>query len=310
MIDSGANTTTIMTANIANGDGRSTTKVRVSRPVRTARSKTLARIERQLIDDNMVMRQSAGAVMRNDRVNEIIYFTPTAQCGFKLTVLPCMDDYRIASDVDPRRVVSLACMTEFADLPIIDDVYGNRVITGGPVDDRPPHRVSSSETGIPTYLEAYVSKLPLMCINVGRLVYTTRAFGFRNRPDWNVGLRALDFYLRYDTGHTQKRPQSYGIDSGSRTSNVEFSTLLHRLRSSGYLEYVLGLGKYLEYDVEVVLARNRRQAYVYKYVEGQVTHGVLTAFYDASRWYVCVSATSRVRNKTNMIDMPSKRRRR
>jgi len=88
--------------------------------------------------------------------------------------------------------------------------------------------------------------------------------------------------------------------------NLDFSTLLHRLRSSGYLEYIVELGRcwrVLEYDVEVVLGYNKRKVYVYKYIGSLVVEGVLTANYNETQWYVYISKHSRVLTKTDIVDL-------
>jgi len=283
------NDNTILTTNISNGNG-SISVVRVSRPLRTARSKTVDKINRQLIDNNLIMRQSDKTRICNDRVNKLIYFTPKPQCGFNLKVMTCTDGYQLDWDVDPRRIVSLACMPECADLPININ-FREYPHTGSGVSNRNEN----------SNMEVYISKLPLMCLNVSRLVYTTRAFGYKKNPDWNIGLKALDFYLKYDTSYSNHQlPTSSGINL---SMNLDFSNLLHRLRSSGYLEYIIKLGRCLAYDVEVILGDNKRKVYVYKYVGGSVAEGVLTAYYNEAQWYVYVSAHSRVRNETDIVDL-------
>jgi len=205
-----------------------------------------------------------------------------------------MDGYKLDWDVDPRRIVSLACMTECADLPI--DINFREYTHGcsgvGDCDGNENENF---------HMEVYISKLPLMCLNVSRLVYTTRAFGYKKNPNWNIGLKALDFYLKYDTSYSNHQlPTSSGIEL---STNLGFSNLLHRLRSSGYLEYIIKLGRCLAYDVEVILGDNKRKVYVYKYVDGLFAEGVLTAYYNETQWYVYVSAHSRVRNETDIVDL-------
>lgn len=70
-----------------------------------------------------------------------------------------------------------------------------------------------------------------------------------------------------------------------------------------HLEYIIELGRCLEYNVEVVLSSNKEQVYVYKYAGSVVAQGVLTAYYHETQWYVYTSAHSRVRNKTDIVDL-------
>ncbi|MGI4816409.1 MAG: hypothetical protein ACRYE7_00215 [Janthinobacterium lividum] len=216
-----------------------------------------------------------------------------------MKVMTCMDGYKLDWDVDPRRMVSLACMPECADLPI-DIGFGIYHANSGGSRVGDIHR-NNRDSDFQTCMEAYVSKLSLMCLNVNRLVYTTRAFSFRKIPDWNVGLKALDFYLRHDTSFTNHQLATNSVIG--HTTNLDFSTLLHRLRSSGYLEYIVELGRCLEYDVEVVLGHDKQKVYVYKYVGTSVVEGVLTAYYNETQWYVYISKHSRVRTKTDIVDL-------
>lgn len=296
------NANTILTTNISNGNG-SISVVRVSQPLRTARSKTLDKINRQLIDNNLIMKQSEKTRICNERVNKLIYFTPKPQCGFNLKVMTCMDGYQLDWDVDPRRIVSLACMSECADLPININFRECAPHTGSGVGSGKRRCIGNDDEHF--NMEVYISKLPLMCLNASRLVYTTRAFGYKKNPNWNIGLKALDFYLKYDTSYSNHHQLTASSGIIDLSTNLDFSNLLHRLRSSGYLEYIIELGRCLAYDVEVILGGdNKRKVYVYKYVGGGLfAEGVLTAYYNEAQWYVYVSTHSRVRNETDIVDL-------
>jgi len=263
------NSSTILTTNIRNDYG-SVSIVRLSVPARSLRSKTVAKIQNHLIEKSMVMRQSEHRIRCDNAITNIVRNTPKPKCGFNLKTLRCMKDYKLDWDVDPRQTVSLACMSECSDLPVNVDLHNN-VGSKCTIGNQPKGFTI-------TYMEAYMSKLPLMCINVNRLVYTARAFDFRKNPEWNIGLRALDFYLKYETSHGNRQSTVNGISGGSSLeTNLDFSTLLHRLRSSGTLDYTLELARCLEYDVEVVFSRDRDKVYVYNNKKNRA-QGVLTAY--------------------------------
>lgn len=133
------------------------------------------------------------------------------------------------------------------------------------------------------YLQAYASKLPLMCINVGRLIYTTDAFVYRNRSV-DATTAALQFYIGTDIFAAS--PTSDGANADSRPSpppNELFSNLVHRLRQTGYEEYVFALADHLQLNVDLVKSDNL--LFRYTRVESP-TVGVLTAVRHDAEWYV------------------------
>lgn len=236
-----------------------------------AASSSIRSIERQFVNENLLMRSGSTVHELRRKLKQQCY-TPKEQCGFTMRILKC-DRLPILDYIDVRRVVSLACLDELMDESLCSDV---------------------------SFLEKYSSKIPLMCINAGRLIYTTRAFVFRNRPDWDSVTEALNFYLKIDSSYLENQYAS--VDRREREPNLEFSKLLHCLRSSGYVEYIFELARHLKYHVELVLNESQNLVYVYKYTDEQPTYGVLTAFYNETQWYFYVSYNSIVRNKPNIID--------
>lgn len=236
-----------------------------------AASKSMRSIERQFINENVVMSSSHDVRELREKLRQ--QYTPEEQCDFNMKILKC--NYIPKLDyIDTRRVVSLACLAD-----IFDDGACANV----------------------SFLEKYSGKIPLMCINSSRLVYTTRAFIFRNRPDWDNIVDPLNFYLKVDSGYLEN--QYSNANRAAREPNLEFSKLLHCLRSSGYIEYIFELARHLRYHVELVLSANKNLVYVYKYTAEQVAYGVLTALYHETQWYVYVSYNSIVRDKPSVIDL-------
>lgn len=121
-------------------------------------------------------------------------------------------------------------------------------------------------------LAAYASKLPIMAVNVGRLLATIEAFAaFATTPlgssvgsgelnpqrlpanpgyDWcavrTSADRALWFLVATDIKY------AHGPAELRYPPNERFSALLHRLRSSGYEEYFFDLGRALYATVDFV----------------------------------------------------------
>ncbi|XP_025196785.1 uncharacterized protein LOC112595701 [Melanaphis sacchari] len=201
-------------------------------------------IEQQFINENLIMRQSHSVRDVREKLKQ--QYTPKNQCGFTMKILKCDCIPNNLECVNPRKVISLACLDNILDESLCENV---------------------------SFLEKYFSKTPLMCINASRLIYTTRAFVFRNRIDWDNVIESLNFYLKVDSGYLETDRRS------DRQPNLEFSMLLHCLRSSGYIEYIFELARHLKYHVELVLSANLNLVYVYKYTEEQITYGILTAFY-------------------------------
>lgn len=135
------------------------------------------------------------------------------------------------------------------------------------------------------YLQAYASKLPLMCVNVSRLIYTTDAFVYRNRST-DATTDALQFYIGTDI--RQENPCSPPDDESSTPpSNELFSNLVHRLRRTGYEDYVFALADHLQLNVDLV----KCDSLLFRYTRSaSPTFGVLTAVRYETDWYVKTTA--------------------
>lgn len=109
----------------------------------------------------------------------------------------------------------------------------------------------------PSLVEMYASKLPVMSINVFRLTYTADAFHYcratvNDDPGTHdAAVSALDFYLKTDA--RQSKPIRSGSDVTLVTPNVVFSSLLHSLRSNGYVKYVVELAVHLRLHLNFIL---------------------------------------------------------
>lgn len=96
-------------------------------------------------------------------------------------------------------------------------------------------------------LNAYTNKLPIMVINTARLLYTVDAFKFRNNlKQTSVSVQALEFYVNTDLKYRSIR----------EPPNMQFSQMLHRLRSNGYGGYIFDLARELNLNVDVVYSKD------------------------------------------------------
>ena len=101
-------------------------------------------------------------------------------------------------------------------------------------------------------LAAYANKTPIMCINVSRFRYTLQAFEFVARFSDPIA-EALDFFVKTDI---QQLEEHQRLSTHRIPPNAQFSELLHRLRSSGYEEYVFALAERLNLNVDLVRCEN------------------------------------------------------
>lgn len=136
-----------------------------------------------------------------------------------------------------------------------------------------------------TILGAYANKLPIMSINVSRLLYTIEAFKFR---DYNQGSQtpiqqALDFYVRTDIAHRNT----------NLAPNHQFSEFLHCLRTTGYLEYIFDLARTLNLNVDLIVDNIMFVRYIRVDVSSRELHsigiGFITVLHrqnNGSKWYV------------------------
>lgn len=209
----------------------------------------LIRVKRKALADGRTFKSSArltDSTVAAARASDSI---PKSRCGYRLETLH-RQQIRITMKVDTRAAVSLACWDR----------------TAG-------------------YLQAYASKLPLMCVNVSRLIYTTDAFVYRNRST-DATTDALQFYIGTDI--RQENPCSPPDDESSTPpSNELFSNLVHRLRRTGYEDYVFALADHLQLNVDLV----KCDSLLFRYTRSaSPTFGVLTAVRYETDWYVKTTA--------------------
>lgn len=251
------------------------------------KSDQLQWIQRQTRHDGLNMRCSESRARQ--RIDDLRrrQLEPQQYCGFVMDIMR-RDHYEnpgVPDFIDFRRVVSLACLRE---------LYKSII---GPTD--------SADREV-AFIDLYQSKLPIMCVNYQRLVFTIRAFEFLHKINRNARIDAIDFLLNHDL-----KLNAGGVSGGKDLhkkatvvpANKQFSILLHRLRSSGYREYFFELALHLEYDLEFMRTTVTDRVYVYKNFQKK-SRGVLTVFHDdASRWFATISKNSLLRNETTPIDM-------
>lgn len=131
-------------------------------------------------------------------------------------------------------------------------------------------------------LHDYANKTNIMVINVSRLSWTCEAFKFLNQvSQTTVNEQALQFYFKTDYKHRDKK----------LPPNHQFSNFLHRLKSSGYLDYIFDLAREINLNVDIILSGNQFVRYQKTHVnlKGKVTStaiGYITAIQHGDRWYV------------------------
>lgn len=170
---------------------------------------------------------------------------PKQRSGFNMEIIS-MSKMRCQIEIDHRAVVSLALINQHS-----------------------------------CVLESYANKLPIMSINVVRLLYTIEAFNMRNQTSINSPTeQALEFYIRTDLKYRNKR----------LPANRQFSDFLHRLRSSGYTDYIFDLATELNFSVDLITP----PLSAVRYTKLGYPIGILTAINDATnnRWYVKTSNKS------------------
>lgn len=124
------------------------------------------------------------------------------------------------------------------------------------------------------YLTEFCNMLPIMAINVSRLVYTIDAFAI-SKPEHTYN-DALKFYIQTDVNHVSK------ITDG----NLRFSIMLHCLQSSGYEEYILELCRYLDLNANII----PQSHIVHRYKNIKYSLADVTAIYHEHYWYVQVGS--------------------
>lgn len=163
------------------------------------------------------------------------------------------------------------------------DVYKRHAFTCETrVDSKAVVSLALYDRQTPT-LRSYATKLPIMCINANRFIYTKEAFAYRGISN-DVVNATLQFYVDTDISH---------VDDKVLSANERFSKLLHTLASTGYEEYIFKLASHLDLDVDLI-----KNDLLYRYKRNHTAHnsvdGVLTALYHECKWYVNITATHRV----------------
>lgn len=135
-------------------------------------------------------------------------------------------------------------------------------------------------------LEAYANKLPIMTMNASRFLYTVEAFTYRNRniDSTTAVQQALNFYFE-----TDKKFRDVNLPP-----NQQFSDLLHRLKSSGYDDYIFELAREINLNVDLAISRQLIVRYI-KHDSPASTRsssiGFLTVIHDGDRWFVKTTKT-------------------
>lgn len=129
-------------------------------------------------------------------------------------------------------------------------------------------------------LGTYANKLPIMTMNVSRYLFTVEAFVFRN-ANTDSATDALDFYIKTDISQR----------NNDCPANQEFSKLLHRFRTCGYLEYIFELARHLNLNIDVVFNRSIVVRYFRIEQTKIVGIGFITVIRDGTKWYVKTTKT-------------------
>lgn len=166
------------------------------------------------------------------------------------------------------------------------------------------------------YLIDYANKLPLMCVNVRRFKYTIKTIQYAaDRIDLtqlycnymdttevnDVVTLALNFLVHHDLKSLNLKDPP----------NLRFSTFLHRLKLTGYIDYIFTLAKTLHFDVDFVYVNTTTSQWGDRDKNGGATVfqyklderlkirpiGVLTVVYvksknDESEWFVYIHPKS------------------
>lgn len=131
-------------------------------------------------------------------------------------------------------------------------------------------------------LEAYSNKLFIMTINVSRLIYTLEAFTLRNKTtDSEPMQQALEFYIKTDLKHIPKE----------LPPNQQISHFLHRLKLSGYSEYIFALANEIDLNIDYIFDAKIAARYIRTTETAEkpcsTAIGVLTAIHEPhNEWYV------------------------
>ncbi|AYP97957.1 GrBNV gp84-like protein-like protein [Mauternbach virus] len=188
---------------------------------------------------------------RNDLAISKLHL-PKEQCGFSYT-FETKCPLKCVIEIDSRAVASLALINK--------------------------------QSGI---LKCYANKLPIMTVNISRLLYTTEAFAVQRNADNGdvpVSQKALEFFLKTDLEQCKK---------DCLPPNEKFSNFLHRLKGTGYMDYIFSLARELNLNVDFVITSNMICRYKKLNIfNGQTSIGTgyLTVVHNENRWYVKTTTT-------------------
>jgi len=189
---------------------------------------------------------------RNDLIEPKLEL-PNEQCGFTRT-FETKCPLKCIIEIDCRAVVSLALINKQSEI-----------------------------------LKCYANKLPIMVLNISRLLYTTEAFAIQRNSDGGDGVlvsqKALEFFLKTDLEHCK---------TDDLPPNEKFSNFIHRLKSTGYIEYIFALARELNLNVDFVINSNVICRYKKLNTVNGLTStgtGYLTVVHNENRWYVKTTTT-------------------
>lgn len=178
--------------------------------------------------------------------------TPKDQCGFKMTLLP-IHSMVCRAEVDPYAVVSLALVNQRSSM-----------------------------------LDSYANKLPIMAINVLRLLYTVETFTLKNQNTNYISpeQQALEFYVQTDLKYRDSK----------LPPNEQFSEFLHRLRSCGYRDYIFELARETNANIDYIFDSKVAARYIKIANDSNKIYstsiGFITAIHEPNNeWYVKTTKT-------------------
>lgn len=217
--------------------------------------------------------------------------TPPSQIGFRL-VFENRKPYSVHLEHDPRGQVSLALVNKNSSI-----------------------------------LKLYSDKLNVFTINVARFYYTVEAFAFRNNQSdetFPITTQALTFYVETDLKYCsvdvlkqnraiknnitskmlQEDATAYDILDDIKP-NEQFSEILHKFKSNGYMEYIFDLAREIRLNVDLVFNETIIARYLLDSgTETDPAIGFLTVRNHVDQWYVKTSKDPLFTNN-NAIDITS-----
>lgn len=181
------------------------------------------------------------------QIGQPVLNLPVARCGYNMTIIP-VERLKCVPEVDISAAVSLALLNQQS-----------------------------------LILDSYANKLPIMAINVSRLLYTIEAFKLQNKntDERSPIIQAVEFYVRTDLAQR----------IGGTLPNIQFSEFLHRLKSSGYEDYIFALAKETDMNVDYIIDARVAARYIKRSGSAQRSYntaiGTLTVINEPNNeWYV------------------------